>query len=736
MRPLVLFAFVLSSAPAFGQAKAADRSPLHGNALAAAMEVHPGKLKDTINLADTKNYVFRGKILSLGRDRTVSMCFDAELLRMAGVWKGTPVAYKADKNMGPTLEGELIAATKPGPGWAYDGSWEDPRVGGEGPLPREWGRYRGWYLHGDRVVLAYTVGDAEILELPGLVGGFVARTLRIASSSRPLDLLIADGVEGEATSKTIPQGEHVAVRVAGKPLHVVATGLPEKAKLEIEKGRLILHLPAMAKEQAFRIALSSADLPAMADLDLPVEQPLAFTKGGPRRWSETPTTKGHVGVAEKFGYAQDLIDLPEKNPWNMPIRPAGVDFFQDGRAAICTWDGDVWIVSGLDDKLAEVKWKRFASGLQQPLGIKVVGNVVYVAGRDQVTRLHDLNSDGEADFYECFNAEAGLTLQRHEFVMDLQTDAEGNFYFCRSGHYILSKQKANCCIYKLSPDGKKLEIFARGFREPNGLSIGPDGSMTVGDNEGNGIPQTPLYHLQPGRDYGFSPPINDPIKKGGGWKYAQVPIAWLPKNVDRSAGSQVWVTSKQWGPFEGGLIHESYGNCTLLAVLLDRHAEPWQGAVWKFSFSFASGVMRARFSPADGQLYTCGLRGWDSNGAKDGQLSRIRYTGKPSPVPTGFQVTKQGMRITFSHPLDKKSAEDDQNYDGEWSNPIPLPGGKAEPKSEMTVESVKLSEDGRSIDLAIERIRPMANFTLRYRIKSAAGETIPGELNGSIHRVP
>lgn len=733
MRHLVLFAFVLWSAPAFGQAKDAGRPPLHGNALAAAMEVHPGKLKDTINLADTKNYVFRGKILSLYRDRTVSMCFDAELLRMAGVWKGKPVAYKADKNMGPVLEGDMIAATKPWPGWSFEDSWDDPRVGNEGPLPREWGRYRGLHLSGDQVVLNYSVGEADVHELWGTAGEFVTRTLRISGSAKPLSLLVADDIDGEVATSAIPQGSRLEMKGKNRTFTAVLTGLPDGARWAFDKGRFTLRLPALAKPALLRIALASGR-PKTEDLDRPIDDPLTLLKGGAPRWRETLVTKGHVGVSEKFGYAQDLIDLPEKNPWNMPIRPAGIDFFQDGRAAICTWDGDVWIVSGLDDNLSEVKWKRFASGLQQPLGIKIVSNIVHVAGRDQVTRLHDTNGDGEADFYECLNAEAGLTLQRHEFVMDLQTDAEGNFYFCRSGHYILSKQKANCCVYKMSPDGKKLEIFARGFREPNGLSIGPDGSMTVGDNEGNGIPQTPLYRLQPGRDYGFSPP--DPVKKGGGWKYTETPIAWLPKNVDRSAGSQVWVTSKKWGPFEGGLLHESYGNCSLLAVLLDRNSEPWQGALWKFPFSFASGVMRARFNPADGQLYTCGLRGWDSNGAKDGQLSRIRYTGKPSPVPIGFEVTKKGLRITFSHPLDKKSAEDDQSYDGEWSNPIPLPGRKTEPKSEMTVESAKLSDDGKTIELAIEGLRPMANFSLRYRIKSAAGETIPGELSGSIHRVP
>src|SRR2546421_30423 len=68
-------------------------------------------------------------------------------------------------------------APDPGPGWAdpraprvSKGSlWDDPRVGKDGPLPRDWTHYKGMYLHGDKVVLSYTVGDMNVLEMPDIV---------------------------------------------------------------------------------------------------------------------------------------------------------------------------------------------------------------------------------------------------------------------------------------------------------------------------------------------------------------------------------------------------------------------------------------------------------------------------------------------------------------------------------------------------------------------------------------
>src|SRR5689334_11733129 len=157
-------------AAAFADAQdKAKPAPDHGRVLACALDVFPHKLKDTTNLADTKNYVFRGKVISLGKDKKVSICYDTEHMRVAGAWVGKPIAFSADKNMGPTIEGEMLFATKPGPGWAKDGKWDDPREGKEGPLPRDWAHYKGLYVHGDKVVLSYTVGDMDVLEVPDVI---------------------------------------------------------------------------------------------------------------------------------------------------------------------------------------------------------------------------------------------------------------------------------------------------------------------------------------------------------------------------------------------------------------------------------------------------------------------------------------------------------------------------------------------------------------------------------------
>lgn len=743
---------ILALIPIFTQIAAAQD---HGRVLSCALDVYPHKLKDTTDLKDTKNYVFRGKVISLGKDKKVSICYDVEHMRVAGAWVGKPMAWSADKNMGPTVEGEMLFSTKPGPGWAKDGKWADPRIGKEGPLPRDWAHYKGLYVHGDKVVLSYSVGDMDVLEMPEMhTSTVMLRRIHLGPTKSEQRMAICrTGGWKVKISKLLNLAE---VSRGKAELAFGAYGQrDDPCHIENVDDLLQLRFPASDHARTFFVLhvwtpdeIPKGETPKIADVDV-----TEFAKGGPARWTETIETAVTLGDNKTGPYTLDQIALPEKNPWNASIRFAGLDFFDDGRAALCTWDGDVWIVEGLDragqKPAAKLKWKRFAAGLQQPLGLKIINGYIYTAGRDQITKLHDLNGDGEADFYENFNNDAGLTLQRHEFVMDLQTDKDGNLYYCRSGHYLQSKRGDNCVVYKVSPDGKKLEKFAKGFREPNGLSIGEGGVMTIADNEGNGIPQTPIYRLLPGKDYGFTPSTTGKVNDGS-WKMLQQPIVWLGPKVDTSAGTQVWVPVgvppsggkdrlkpelQLWGPLAGKLLHTSYGNCALFHVMIDKDAEPWQGCVWKFPLTFSSGIMRARFNPKDGQLYVCGLRGWGTSAVKDGQLARVRYTGKDVPIPVGYRVSRAGLEFTFSGPLDKAAAEDDENWAGSWSEALKKTPSPKELR-EMPITAVRLSADRKTVTIAVDKLRGVPDFALQYRIKAADGAKIAGELNGTIHRVP
>ena len=54
---------------------------------------------------------------------------------------------------------------------------------------------------------------------------------------------------------------------------------------------------------------------------------------------------------DSAAYVVDEVVLPLNNPWARNVRPSDIAFFADGRAAVTTFEGDVWIVDGLEDDL-------------------------------------------------------------------------------------------------------------------------------------------------------------------------------------------------------------------------------------------------------------------------------------------------------------------------------------------------------------------------------------------------
>ena len=533
----------------------------------------------------------------------------------------------------------------------------------------------------------------------------------------------------------------------GRPEIPSLDDLPFPPLVKQQRGRVQLEIPSLSTPADFTVVLWS--VPGTNDQKAlvkelwprPREDVKELCLGGPPRWAQTLETKGRLGVVPG-PYVVDTATLPEKNPWNCWMRLAAFDFFADGRAAVSTWNGDVWIVSGLDGQLGKVQWKRFAAGLFEPLGVKIVEEQVYVLCRDQLLRLHDLNHDGEADFYECFNNDTWVSPSYHAFAFDLQTDRAGNFYYTRCGQRVDPALPLNGGMVKVSRDGARAELVATGLRAANGMALGPNDEIVCGDNQGNWIPSSRINWIQPGGFYGYLPHARrEPAPRD-----YDKPICWLPMALDNSSGGQVWVTSDRWGPFQGQLLHTSYGRASLFLVLFEELDGIRQGGVVRLPIKFDSGIMRARFHPGDGQLWVCGLKGWQTAGPRDGALQRVRYTGGPVRLPSALHVSRDGLRLTFTAPLEAASAADEQNYaieqwNYEWTENYGSPEfSVADPRrpghDPVLIRSAKLLPDGKTVFLELPQLKPVMQMKIRFRLKAADGAPVEQEIYSTINRVP
>jgi hypothetical protein len=612
----------------------------------------------------------------------------------------------------------------------------------------EYAKYKGFFRDGSRIVFSYEVLGTPIYESLQAAPEGVVRQFQVAPHKQALSLVVADeagGFDVKGLAAKSKSGISVAVS-------------PKGPALAGAKDRLTGKLNPSTTPVTFTITYAKGgDAKVSEPVDL-----VSHTKGGDGLWEESITTSGTVSNDKKAEWVTDTISLPEDNPWHANLRYSGFDFLDEDTAALCTWNGDVWTVSGLKGDWSKFVWKRFASGLFEPLGLKVVNGVIYVHGRDQITKLQDLNKDGEADRYEAFFREFAVSTNFHEFSFELQTDKAGNFYTAKAspvragGRGFDTIYPHHGTVLKISPDGTKYSVIATGLRAPGGLGVGPNGEITTGENEGTWQPCCKINYFTPNQAPVFlgTEPSRHDVKK----PFTE-PLCYLPMSVDNSGASQVWVPpGVDFGLKAGELIHLSYGQSSLFRVLPDPVDGVMQGGVVKMPVSLQSSAMRARFHP-DGSLYVCGLRGWQTNAASESAFQRIRRNKEvPVDLPDKVEFTRTGVRIHFAESLNREVATDLESYSAERWNYVrgPQYGGgefsvdkpdKAAEKQALEKESqehrvhdkivikaARLSKDGQTLDLDLEGHKPSMQLKVTWDLEGTGNEVIKGEYYGTYRK--
>jgi glucose/arabinose dehydrogenase/cytochrome c2 len=679
-----------------------------------------------------RNLTPRGLILNLGRGYWAA--FDVDLLRVAAIWKGDGVAPRAlapgsyktpdrktpgGQSPAPEPLGKVWIANGLYPGWQAGTSpaFTDPREPapspeevGRGPLSEALGRFTAIRQVGNGVVLEYTAGGADVREWMTVAGseqqpaverrfsvGPSSETLWLIAGSKAADVMLSSCSPGpaapglESTSGTgLPDPKIWALRVA-----------PHKEVVElcvaVSSGR------ALATTRSI-----PADLPAP-------------------RWPQEVTTTVTRSTA-KDPYVVDDVALPVENPWRRNVRLSDIQFLKDGTGVIVTLDGDVWFARGLHVNGGTVRWRRFASGLHEPLTLAIRDEQIHVFDRNGIWRLRDTNGDGEADVHELFSDAFAQTADMREFPSMIRLAPGGEFVIAKGGQEATTIGKHNGSVLRISADGRRATVLGYGFRQPNiGVNV-RTGLVTASDQQGHYIPTTPLHIVRDKQFYGF---LSDKLPREVYPAPIAEPLTWVPHAVNASATSQVWLFGAQMGPLNDGLVHIGFNNPELFRVLLNNRGTKPQAAVVSITRAFDFPPLHGSVNPADGQLYIAGFQilGWGTTAPRLAGLGRVRYTGAPLTIPREVVAMDKGVLLRFDVDLDRKAAADATKYSiTTWHYVRTYRYGSPQLKSDGTTgidlvapSSAYVSKDGRSVFVGVPAMKPVMQMRVGWSLATAAG---------------
>ena len=657
--------------------------------------------------ANTNHVVPRALLLNLSPDVTV--CFDTELLRVAAIWTGNSVSAdsmaalsyadplkKIRRGKGdllPQPAGAIVAATGLYPGWQWEGFTHfddprrhgfDPQEFGRGPLSAQHSRWRGVEVNHHRARLHYLAANRAIIEDFDLIEAngeaVVQRTVTITPGWRPVSFIVAE-----------KDGERPAVTVKG-------------AELEWKEGRYLLaHIPGSQTAQTVRVSYT-----------LPTETSIDLRNHATTRDDTAVATTSFVPGTPRDGLVVDELDLPYPNPWQRRIRPTDIDFWPNGDAAVVTFDGDVYRLSGLGRNDDGVTWRRIATGLNEPQSVRVRDGEVFVFSRLGIIHLMDTDSDGTTDFYACFSNGMLQSPQPRDYPASMVVQADGSLVITKGGiQETPDAPQAGRALW-VSPDGRHLRVFADGLRNAY-LSRDPaSGLLTASDQQGNWVPATPLHLIREGGYYGFEP-ATDRVREP-----EPVPL-WLPHRVAQSAIDPIWINDERLGFLNRSVLMVDYYRPGLIRILPDLEGPHPRAVGVPVDATFETPLLKGEVNPVDGHVYIVGMQIWGSRAPRIEGLSRLRVLPSPRPRLSAARVYQEGIWLRFDAPLDAAFVTQTANYAAEsWDYQRTSQYGSGQFKSDgtpgtdtWTIKAVLVSTDQQSVFLVSPDVQPAMQLQIK-----------------------
>lgn len=425
-----------------------------------------------------------------------------------------------------------------------------------------------------------------------------------------------------------------------------------------------------------------------------------------------------------------VVTLP--TPPEVVLEVGGIALLPDGRPLVCTRRGEVWVIDGAYGDPSKVKFKKFAEGLQEPLGLLVKDGWIWFVQRGELSRMRDVDGDDQVDEIETICEAWKISGNYHEYNFGPRVAKDGELWITTNkpfGGEPFGKVDWRGFAVRVKADGT-FEPMACGLRSPAGVQNSPTGEIFYTDNQGEWCGASKLSHIEPGDFHGHPHGIGSCNLPEWRWKHPgnppngmkmpdvvkrmptfKLPAVWFPYNkMGKSPAGMVWdETGGKFGPFQGQVFVSDQHHASVMRVSLEEVQGHWQGACYPFRSGLQCGTIRVAWGKNDKALF-CGQtqRGWGSKGNKPYGIQRIEWTGKVPFEVHEMKAAKDGFDLVFTRPVDPKTAGDPASYRMEsYTYLLHAPYGSPEvDRANPSITKATVSDDGKRVHLTVDGLRP------------------------------
>jgi hypothetical protein len=430
------------------------------------------------------------------------------------------------------------------------------------------------------------------------------------------------------------------------------------------------------------------------------------------------------GTEEREREYYPIVNVPI--PKNLVVEAGAFCLLPDGRMAVGTRHGEIYILSGTDEKKPNPSYHLYATGLDEIFGLAYKDGAFYVTQSCELTRVTDTKRDGKADRFETVSDAWGYA-NYHEYAFGSKFDRDGNLYVALG----LSYSYESHALYRgfamqVTPEGKT-RALASGLRSPGGIGPNEHGALFYIESQGPWNCSCSLKAVTPGSFHGHPASFN-------WYKYAPElgPVPVVPKSGSRIViekarvkqltpyavifpyirmgrsitGFVVDGTKGKFGPFEDQMFLGDYTLSIIMRATTEQVNGVWQGACYPFREGLSTGILNVAFTPGGSLLCGGTNRGWPVRGIKPFALERLDWSGKMPFEIRRIGIEPAGFKVAFTKPVDAATGGDPNSY-RITTFTHPYHGAYGGPEIEQTkpaITSVKLSADGMSATLVLEKL--------------------------------